>query len=138
MFELSDRQKHERQQMLDGLKALIQLYETYPNLPATDVKLYCSLDGGEVLPKQDCLERLAYAARAVGRTEKAFVGSTFFIKHEFNSVVGVRYMISREAVCKKTVTKVEVPEEVIPAHVKEDTTWECDMPSFLKDEGGAQ
>jgi len=52
-------------------------------------------------------------------------------ENKWNNVT-VTYQVDRESVCKKVVTGTEeVPEQVIPAHTKENFEWVCEKISYL-------
>jgi hypothetical protein len=68
------------------------------------------------------------AAIAMKPVEKIHDSYSFRLKRTFGSIV-MQVSTSREAVCRKvSVTKVEMPEQVIPAYVREVPEWVCTDP----------
>ena len=68
------------------------------------------------------------AARAMKPVEKLHESSSFRLRRKFGSIA-LTLSTSREQICRKVaVTKVAMPEQVIPAYEREVAEWVCDDP----------
>lgn len=84
--------------------------------------------------KDGCKKKMIAAAKALGSSEKQYLGSSFALKKMFGERVHIRFSTEREAVCTKRVvgTKqvqksryVDIPGEFDTQEVVE---WDCTEP----------
>lgn len=130
----------ERESKIEGLRAMADFFGANPdvNMPALD-SIYIWLNPSGVRSH----------ARALKTFRKEYDGTDFFLVKEFHGIT-LKWMTSREAVCKKVVTGYkEVPEmiiaakpeqlvpaseeKIIPAHKEEITDWICSETALLED-----
>ena len=77
-------------------------------------------------------ERLCDLAKRMGKAEKTYAESFFWMRHNFGPLVQLKAISMREVVCERVVTGKEVipaqAERVLPAipeHTVEVVTWKC-------------
>jgi hypothetical protein len=131
----------EREKTIAGLRAMADFYGTRPDLPLPYISgFYCWINGSDAKP----------IARKLKAFKKEYQGTDFHMLKEFGGDISVRYVVDREAVCKKIVVGMkEIPEmiiaanpelivpateeQVIPAHTEEITEWVCSEAALLED-----
>ena len=95
-----------QQQFSQSLRELADFYDQHP-----EVKLPGSVSGFSIFGANK--EELAIGARAFGKAEKLFTETAFQLVKTFPSGLKLEFYKCRESVCER----VEVGEEVVPAHV---------------------
>jgi len=129
--------EHQRE-LVEGLRAMADFIEQNIELPIEyepvmklNVWLHDDTRYSDVQNPLTAREKLAKAAKVLGKAEKIHAGTYFDLIKKFSECVRIEYTIDREAVCKRVVvgTKV-VPASYVerPERTEEIVEWVCDEP----------
>lgn len=130
--------EHQRE-LVEGLRAMADFIEENIELPVEfepEVKLNVWLYNDsrynqDIQHHRTAREKLAVAAKILGKAEKRHLSAYFDLVKKFSKCVSIEYTIDREMVCKRVVTgKKIVPAETYerPEREEEIVEWICDEP----------
>lgn len=128
--------KDGRLQILSDVRTLLDWLEAHPEVP-----LPYDFEGGFMVASVNARDELAALAREFRECEKTFVDDSFYLRKRFG-VASLYAFTARTEVCERVVVGTEeVPEQVIPARIREVVEWRCADSSLFKptevSDGGA-
>ena len=124
---------NQNRRYIDGLRELADFLEERPEFVPIGEKLILVY----ALGKEEFLK----SCRLMGSFDKKVEPNFLNAIKKFNSMLTLELYTNRSNVCERVVTKITVPEQVIPAqkeetipeHEEEVIEWKCPE-SWLKDE----
>lgn len=146
-----EKDQQRREELVDGLRQLADLYERSANLPlpkyGVSVQLDVTVKQSAGTPGEPWKEETDEAAtrRAVkkavrgmgrGKKEKVYSDYSFVVNRKLTSMVLLQVSTTRAAVCRKVPTGrtiVHPPQSwSSPERVEEEFEWVCDDPVFAE------
>lgn len=134
----------EQQNLVSDLRALADFYERpesiilpypYGLMSGYDGVSVCSYKTGKyAIDVEASAAKIKKIARSVGSCEKNWTSTNLEVIKKFGNDIVLRWVVSREAVCKKVPTgnKIIHPAQVIPERTEEEFEWVCEDVSLLK------
>jgi hypothetical protein len=127
----------EQRELVEGLRALAdEMEKNGVKLPisspdVTFVNWVYDDHRGE--KKRTAKEKLAAAARLLGKTEKVYSGDYFDLNKKYGPVI-LQFTATRANICRRVVVSTKViPAKVIeqPERIQEEVEWVCDEPLLM-------
>jgi len=120
---MTDDDLQKRQQAINDSRVLLDWLEAHP-----EVDLPYNVQYGMLIASVNTKDELATLARAFGECEKEFADDSFYLRKRFGSTQLYAFT-ARQQVCERVVVGTEeIPEQVVPARVREIVEWRCAEP----------